>query len=118
MLRPVPLRERARRSLDKFKWVRGHYRHDPSPLRDCESTEQPSPSRGEGVCSDSDFAATLNGRLQDHANLLPQSGARESKAHRAAKIEAQLNNYASPGTKVEIVFPDNYESSQLYDTIG
>ncbi len=42
----------------------------------------------------------------------------QSKAYETAKIEAQLNGYASPGTKVEIVFPDNYEGSQLYDTIG
>src|SRR4030081_2259042 len=43
---------------------------------------------------------------------------RKSAAYEAAKIEAQLNSYASPGTKVEIVFPDDYEGSQLYDTIG
>src|SRR5258708_8080179 len=43
---------------------------------------------------------------------------RKSAAYEAAKIEAQLNSYASPGTKVEIVFPDEYEGSQLYDTIG
>src|SRR5437588_12969016 len=43
---------------------------------------------------------------------------RRSAAYEAAKIEAQLNSYASPGTKIEIVFPDDYEGSQLYDTIG
>ncbi|MEA2990902.1 MAG: hypothetical protein QOG83_3613 [Alphaproteobacteria bacterium] len=43
---------------------------------------------------------------------------RKSAAYEAAKIEAQLNGYASPGTRVEIVFPDDYEGSQLYDTIG
>ena len=43
---------------------------------------------------------------------------RKSAAYEAAKIEAQLNTYASPGTKVEIVFPDDYAGSQLYDTIG
>src|SRR5262245_40707137 len=42
----------------------------------------------------------------------------QSKAYETSKIEALLNTYASPGTKVEIVFPDNYEGSQLYDTIG
>jgi Asp/Glu/hydantoin racemase len=35
-----------------------------------------------------------------------------------AEIEAQLNTYASPGTKVEIGFPDDYEGSKLFDTIG
>ena len=33
-------------------------------------------------------------------------------------IEAQLNSYASPGTKVEIGFPDNYEGAQLFESIG
>lgn len=42
----------------------------------------------------------------------------QSKAYETKKIEALLNTYASPGTKVEIVFPDNYEGSQLYDSIG
>src|SRR4051795_9991956 len=43
---------------------------------------------------------------------------KKSAAYEAARIEAQLNSYSSPGTKVEIVFPDDYEGSQLYDTIG
>src|SRR5947199_729582 len=43
---------------------------------------------------------------------------RRSAAYETMKIEAQLNGYASPGTKIEIVFPDDYEGSQLYETIG
>ena len=35
-----------------------------------------------------------------------------------AEIEAQLNSYASPGTKIEIGFPDNYEGAQLFESIG
>ena len=35
-----------------------------------------------------------------------------------AQIEALLNSYASPGTKVEIGFPDDYAGSQLMNTIG
>ena len=35
-----------------------------------------------------------------------------------AKIEAQLNSYAAPGTQVEIGFPDNYEGAGLIDSIG
>jgi len=35
-----------------------------------------------------------------------------------AMIEALLNSYASPGTKVEIGFPDDYAGSQLMNTIG
>jgi Asp/Glu/hydantoin racemase len=43
---------------------------------------------------------------------------RRSAHYEPSKIEAQLNTYASPGTKVEIGFPDDYEGSQLFDTIG
>src|SRR3954449_11888854 len=43
---------------------------------------------------------------------------KRSAAYEAAAIEKLLNSYASAGTKVEIVFPDEYEGSQLYDTIG
>src|SRR5438552_17905645 len=43
---------------------------------------------------------------------------KRSAAYETKKIEAQLNGYASPGTKIEIVFPDDYEGSQLYETIG
>ena len=34
------------------------------------------------------------------------------------RIEAQLNSYATAGTKVEIGFPDDFEGSQLFETIG
>jgi len=35
-----------------------------------------------------------------------------------AAIEKLLNSYASPGTRVEIGFPDDYAGSQLMNTIG
>src|SRR2546421_3774491 len=35
-----------------------------------------------------------------------------------AKIETKLNAYASPGTKVEIGFPDDYEGSRVFEAIG
>jgi Asp/Glu/hydantoin racemase len=35
-----------------------------------------------------------------------------------AAIEKLLNSYASPGTKIEIGFPDDYSGSQLMNTIG
>src|SRR3954447_16179892 len=38
--------------------------------------------------------------------------------YNVAAIEAMLNSYASPGTKVEIGFPDDYEGSQVFETIG
>src|SRR5215203_567520 len=43
---------------------------------------------------------------------------KRSAHYEPAKIEAQLNSYASPGTKVEICFPDDYEGSKVFDTIG
>ena len=43
---------------------------------------------------------------------------KRSAHYEPAKIEAQLNSYASPGTKVEIGFPDDYEGSQVFETIG
>lgn len=42
----------------------------------------------------------------------------KNQAYDVPTIEAQLNSYASAGTKVEIGFPDDYEGSQLFDTIG
>jgi Asp/Glu/hydantoin racemase len=35
-----------------------------------------------------------------------------------AAIEEMLGGYASPGTKVEIGFPDDFEGSQVFQTIG
>jgi Asp/Glu/hydantoin racemase len=35
-----------------------------------------------------------------------------------AAIERLLNGYASPGTKVEIGFPDDFAGSQVFQTIG
>jgi Asp/Glu/hydantoin racemase len=43
---------------------------------------------------------------------------KRSSHYDAAVIEAQLNSYASPGTKVEIAFPDDYEGAALFDSIG
>src|SRR6516165_11381378 len=43
---------------------------------------------------------------------------KRSAAYETKKIEALLNSYASPGTTVEVVFPDDYEGAQLYETIG
>jgi len=35
-----------------------------------------------------------------------------------AKIEAQLNSYASAGTKIEIGFPDNSDGARIMEAIG
>lgn len=42
----------------------------------------------------------------------------KNPAYDVGKIEALLNTYGSPGTRIEIGFPDDYEGSQLFDTIG
>ena len=47
-------------------------------------------------------------------NQAPQKSAH----YDPAKIEAKLNSYASPGTQVEVGFPDDYEGSQLFEAIG
>jgi Asp/Glu/hydantoin racemase len=43
---------------------------------------------------------------------------RRSAHYDPATIEAQLNSYASPGTKIEIGFPDDFEGSQVFEAIG
>ena len=43
---------------------------------------------------------------------------RKSAHYDPTAIEAQLNSYASAGTKVEIGFPDDYEGAQLFESIG
>jgi Asp/Glu/hydantoin racemase len=43
---------------------------------------------------------------------------RRSAHYDPATIEAQLNSYASPGTKVAIGFPDDFEGSQVFEAIG
>jgi Asp/Glu/hydantoin racemase len=47
-------------------------------------------------------------------NQAPQKSAH----YDPSTIEAKLNSYASPGTKVEIGFPDDYEGSQVFEAIG
>ena len=43
---------------------------------------------------------------------------KRSAHYDAAVIEAQLNSYASPGTKVEIQFPDDHEGAQVFEALG
>lgn len=43
---------------------------------------------------------------------------RSQPPYDVAKIEAQLNSYATAGTKIEIGFPEPYEGSQVMETIG
>jgi Asp/Glu/hydantoin racemase len=46
----------------------------------------------------------------------PKGG--DNVGYNVEKVEKQLNSYASPGTKVEIGFPDDYEGSKATDAIG
>jgi Asp/Glu/hydantoin racemase len=52
--------------------------------------------------------------------VIDQAPKTEAKgpAYDVDNITALLNSYASPGTTVEIGFPDNYEGAQLMETIG
>jgi Asp/Glu/hydantoin racemase len=51
-------------------------------------------------------------------HILFLNQAPKNPAYDVDKIETLLNTYGSPGTKIEIGFPDDYEGSQLFDTIG
>ncbi len=56
--------------------------------------------------------------MKKDIRILFLNQAPKNQAYDVPTIEAQLNSYASVGTKVEIGFPDDYEGSQLFDTIG
>jgi Asp/Glu/hydantoin racemase len=46
-------------------------------------------------------------------------GPNNNKAHYDVdQIEGLLNGYASPGTKVEVGFPDNFDGAHILDAIG
>ena len=52
-------------------------------------------------------------------NQAPKTGGNKEKPHyESGAIEDQLNSYASAGTKIELGFPDNFEGSQLMESIG
>src|SRR5476651_1507464 len=44
--------------------------------------------------------------------------AKSQPPYDVAAIEALLNGYASPGTKIEIGFPDDFAGSNIFLTIG
>ncbi|HWG03801.1 MAG TPA: aspartate/glutamate racemase family protein [Beijerinckiaceae bacterium] len=51
-------------------------------------------------------------------NPVPNPGGRHDVGYDVAKIEAELNALASPGTKVEIGFPDDYAGSKINHILG
>jgi Asp/Glu/hydantoin racemase len=50
-------------------------------------------------------------------NQAPRT-AKRGPAYEVEAIEKQLNAYASPGTKIEIGFPDNFEGAEVFHTLG
>jgi len=50
-------------------------------------------------------------------NQAPKT-AKRGPAYEVEEIEKQLNSYASPGTTIEIGFPDNYEGAEVFHTLG
>jgi Asp/Glu/hydantoin racemase len=52
-------------------------------------------------------------------NQAPKTPKNKAKPHyESGAIEDQLNTYASPGTKIELGFPDDYEGSKVAEEIG
>jgi Asp/Glu/hydantoin racemase len=43
---------------------------------------------------------------------------RDAETYNVEKIETLLNGYASPGTKVEVCFPDDFPGSKIKELIG
>lgn len=50
-------------------------------------------------------------------NQAPRTAAR-GPAYDVEPIERLVNSYASPGTKIEIGFPENFEGSEVFHTLG
>ena len=50
-------------------------------------------------------------------NQAPRTAAR-GPAYDVEPIEKLVNSYASPGTRIEIGFPENFEGSEVFHTLG
>jgi Asp/Glu/hydantoin racemase len=50
-------------------------------------------------------------------NQAPRTASR-GPAYDVAPIERLVNSYASPGTRIEIGFPDNFAGSEVFHTLG
>jgi Asp/Glu/hydantoin racemase len=51
-------------------------------------------------------------------NPIPNPGGKHDVGYDVASVEARLNALASPGTKIEIGFPDDYPGSKVHDIVG
>src|SRR5215467_9081431 len=43
---------------------------------------------------------------------------RKTTAEEMTELEKPWNRYASPGTRVEVAFPDDFEGSQVWETLA
>ena len=50
-------------------------------------------------------------------NQAPRTASR-GPAYEVESVLKQINSYASPGTQIEIGFPDDYEGSEVFHTLG
>jgi Asp/Glu/hydantoin racemase len=50
-------------------------------------------------------------------NQAPRTASR-GPAYDVKPIERLVNSYASPGTRIEIAFPENFEGSEVFHTLG
>ena len=50
-------------------------------------------------------------------NQAPRTASR-GPAYDVEPIERLVNSYASPGTRIEIGFPDNFEGAEIFHTMG
>ena len=50
-------------------------------------------------------------------NQAPRTAAR-GPAYDVEPIQKLVNSYASPGTRIEIAFPENFEGSEVFHTLG
>lgn len=51
-------------------------------------------------------------------NQAPKSAKTGKPHYEVGKVETLLNSYASPGTKIELGFPDNFEGAHMIDALG
>src|SRR4051794_40583444 len=51
-------------------------------------------------------------------NQAPKSSPGKKPHYDAGSVEKLLNSYASPGTRIELGFPDNFEGAHMIDALG
>src|SRR5215467_8794825 len=66
------------------------------------------------------YPKTKRGQTRMRILMLNQAPKRKDKhpAYDVAAIEKLVNSYASPGTRIEIGFPDEFEGSEIFHQLG